>query len=105
MKNIVFAIAFGVSTVASAFDVALPPSTMASDLAVMADAQVDAIVSSSNIQNYLAKYKLGSISQIQSAGGVYEVSTAKNCSFDVSVRLSASLTWNAFPVKNSLVCE
>lgn len=105
MKNIVFAMVFGFSAAASAFDMAFPPSTMASDLAVMADAQVDSIASSANIQNYLAKYKLGAITQIQSAGGVYEVSTEKNCSFDVSVRLSASLTWNAYPVKNSLVCE
>jgi hypothetical protein len=105
MKNIVFAIVFGFSATASAFDMAFPPSTMVSDLAVMADAQVETIASSANIQNYLAKYKLGAITEIQSTGGTYEVSTEKNCSFDVSVRLNASLTWNAYPVKNSLVCE
>ncbi len=105
MKNIVFAIVFGFSAAASAFDMAFPPSTMGSDLAVMAEAQVDTIATSANIQNYLAKYKLGAITEIQSAGGVYEVSTEKNCSFDVSVRLSSGLSWKAFPVKNSLVCE
>lgn len=86
------------------------PSNLGSDLQTMTKAQVLAVKDSASVKAYAANGNLGAVTEVEYVytslfgKGSFAVYTTKGCVFEAKVKLS-SLTWKAFPVKNSEKCN